>query len=341
MQEDADQETNPYLALRASKIARNQARLAELGLLPVPSGFTRRDHSSSNERSSAVARRVSPSQPHKRTPSPVVLRRSNRHSGQTRQANNVEASIRERRLSEGRKRSRPEHVDKDHDVDDLQESQGKRLPSLAAPPPRAPPSPRSVRMIALDPNVIVENFLGSPMERTGKEFVIHESFRLAASQDDKNRLGVDPALSFNKYSGIQEWKNVSFLWVNLVASERREGTVRTANTFMHGGRLVTWFGGSRMSEDSPVIQSLVKMGMEAIANTSSAIVLWCRLPLKSGNASSMGPYVCLGRLAYDSHCLGSHPVAFTWRLIDYEKLAGPSVSSETRERFLQIVGASE
>ncbi len=46
--------------------------------------------------------------------------------------------------------------------------------------------------------------------------------------------------SFSKYSGVLEWSNCIFLWVNL------EGASGYDNNFSQDGRFVTWFGGSRM-----------------------------------------------------------------------------------------------
>lgn len=344
MQDDGEQETNPYLALRAAKIARNQARLEELGLVSFPAAVTRRGTSSSKQSHSASAKRLLSLQSRK-VPAPVSLRRSNRLSEQDGQPNYVEDSMRESRSSGSRKRPQPENLDGHNDAQELERVPVPRLirsPMSTGPPVRAPPPPNSVRSVSLHPNMIVHNFLGKPMEQSGKAFVVHQCFRVAAQQEDKDRRGDDPPLSFNKYSGVQEWKNVTFLWVNLVATKQRDGTVRTANRFLHDGKFVTWFGGSRMWEDSPAIQSLIAMETEAIATIPSAIVLWCRLPLNNGDgngvpSSSMGPYVCLGRLAYHSHDHGSHPVAFTWRLIDYNSLAGATVDSETRERFKGIV----
>lgn len=50
---------------------------------------------------------------------------------------------------------------------------------------------------------------------------------------------------FSKYSGVCEWKNCVFLWVNI----RRNTSNRIGynNTFNEKGRFITWFGGSKMT----------------------------------------------------------------------------------------------
>jgi hypothetical protein len=55
--------------------------------------------------------------------------------------------------------------------------------------------------------------------------------------------GVQPR--FSKYSGVCEWKNCVFLWVNIMKVACKGGY---NNTFNEKGRFMTWFGGSKMSE---------------------------------------------------------------------------------------------
>lgn len=69
--------------------------------------------------------------------------------------------------------------------------------------------------------------------------------------------GVPP--KFSKYSGVLEWKNCVFLWVNLgsgsVPDDDVEGSVGGRklvestydNTFLNEGRSFVWFGGSKMT----------------------------------------------------------------------------------------------
>ncbi len=43
-----------------------------------------------------------------------------------------------------------------------------------------------------------------------------------------------------RYSGVAEWANCVFLWVNIGGKDGYH------NAFSEEGRLMTWFGGSRM-----------------------------------------------------------------------------------------------
>jgi hypothetical protein len=74
-------------------------------------------------------------------------------------------------------------------------------------------------------NLVSGGLLGTMMEQTGKAFVMEEAAQ---------RSGIDVGnISFNKYSGVQEWKNDAlFLWVNL----GNGGDV--VNDFLNDGRQV-------------------------------------------------------------------------------------------------------
>jgi hypothetical protein len=50
------------------------------------------------------------------------------------------------------------------------------------------------------------------------------------------------APKFNKYSGVVEWRNALFIWVNIGFPNNEY-----SNRFLDGGKLMTWFGGSRMN----------------------------------------------------------------------------------------------
>lgn len=51
------------------------------------------------------------------------------------------------------------------------------------------------------------------------------------------------APKFSKYSGVCEWNNCVFLWVNVM----KKVGAGYGNTFNEEGRFMTWFGGSKMS----------------------------------------------------------------------------------------------
>jgi hypothetical protein len=306
--EEADD--NPYLALRAAKIARNQARLEELGLskpTPLPiirtnaAAKSKRHDNDNNNNNSKKKSSTTTKQP---------IRRSRRLSEQPEQPDNEETEEAKSSLvvHPKRKRTRP--------------------PSSSSSP--VPPAANSVRSIDLDTEALVlgeKGILGISMERTGKEFVIYESFALAASTEEQDRLQ-GSRLSFNKYCGVQEWRNSIFLWVNLGNKDNNP----VVNDFLEDAKQITWFGGSRMHDESPVIHKLIQRGKEATA-LSSRIVLWCRKYQR--DIKQFTPYVCFGRLAYHSHVPESQPLAFVWNLLDSEAFQNHS-DPLVRARFQEF-----
>jgi len=189
------EETNPYMALRAQKIARNEARLKELGLL-------RRTAQVQAPR----PKKVPP--PVKRTSAP--LRRSSRHSGRP------ETYL---ELPDPKRRKLAEYDEQGQNraTEVTPEQTEKVVQTFPA---------HSSRAMDIDvENLVLGGLLGNMMERTGKAFVMEEAAR---------RCGMDVNnISFNKYSGVQEWKNDAlFLWVNL----GNGGEV--VNDFLDSGRQV-------------------------------------------------------------------------------------------------------
>ena len=296
-------EDNPYLALREAKIQRNEARLRELGLI--------------GSRTDRAQKRRPPTKASTTPPdASILVRRSQRLS-------TVTSERFQRRLKRSREVA----------------TKTVRIPEKRPVDPKPPPAANSVRGISICAqrltlgisysDVKQTGLLGLPLEQTGKEYVISKSFQMAASSRDKLRIGESSRLSFNKYSGVQEWQNCIFLWVNLGA--KGEGLV--VNEFQDGGTKITWFGGSRMVNDTPVVEKLIRWGREA-TDVSSKIVLWCRR--FDSEQKRFHPYVCLGRLSYVSHEPGSQPLAFVWSLLDAQRLK-KSDSSAVRESFQQIL----
>ncbi|CAJ1962945.1 unnamed protein product [Cylindrotheca closterium] len=320
--EEAEEE-NPYMALRAAKIARNQARLKKLGLVKTPLEYV---PSKSN-----VQRSKKPL-PKKSPPPTAIMRRSNRLSNQSNPPDYKEKAL-------------PRDYPAVKDELSLPAPKRRRTSSATAGTP-PPPAANSVRSIDLDIEQLVlgnknndndnggQGLLGQQMEQTGKEFVIYQTFEKASSPEDRNRLE-GARLSFNKYCGVQEWRNAVFLWVNLGNKDNP-----VVNDFLNEGQQITWFGGSRMHDESPVIMKLLKMGQDTTTTTtttattgkssSSQIVLWCRK--YQVQTKQFTPYVCFGRLGYESHEPGSHPLSFVWNLLDYQRLKNHS-ETQIRERF--------
>ena len=315
-------ESNPYLALREAKIARNQARLRELGLLS-------KKELPSSGRTTTPPTKTATTAVAKVETKPLVLRRSRRLSQLPENPDYTEPNvdlIRERKSKRSRITTTTRKTTR---TTTTTTTKGGDKTPVSRPPPAA----NSVRAISINPENLVfgkdkvSGFLGVPMERTGKEFVIYESFERAALSEDRHRLE-GSRLSFNKYSGVQEWKNSIFLWVNLGG---KDGTV--VNDFLEGGKQITWFGGSRMQDDTPVVQRLLRLG-KAASPSSSSIILWCRR--YEAEKKTYSPYVCLGRLGYQSHVPGSYPLSFVWMLLDYSALKDHRDKS-VGKRFQQFI----
>jgi hypothetical protein len=195
------EETNPYLALRAEKIARNEARLKELGLLR-PTATRARMKKSKQQKKSENA------QPPKNQPT-LPLRRSSRRTSQP--TTYLELPEPKRR-NQSKKDEERTHGDFANDMTVL-ETPVKIFPG------------HSARAMDMNVNEIVSKKLGIMMERTGKACVMEEAAQLCSHYTTN--------ISFNKYSGVQEWKNdAMFLWVNLGNC----GDV--VNKFLNGGRKV-------------------------------------------------------------------------------------------------------
>lgn len=248
---------NPYLKLRNEKIARNEARLQELGLHKPTRQSTLSSKIPNLAKNEVYDDKCLP------------LRRSSRKRSSP--SSVTDAPV-ERETSPRRSKKSPKTVvvaNQTHSV-----------------------SPHSARAMELNVlklihgDTVTPGFLGKKMTHTGKAYVMDESARLAVSESISR-------LSFNKYSGVQEWgNNVMFLWVNLGAPNSD-----LVNAFFHGGRQVSWFGGSRMNEETPVIQKMRQVGLKTDLEQSSSdgIIFWCRTYIS--DQKTFSPYVCLGRLS--------------------------------------------
>lgn len=153
---------------------------------------------------------------------------------------------------------------------------------------------------------------------------------------------------FNRMSGIQEWRNCVFLFVNV-------GGRDYDNVFLAEGRRMTWFAQKSQTTATPVIQRLARCtsdvykaeggGADAKADAvggatgqggtaaegsagagagackgeeaepgGTPVLLFCRLLTE--------PYVFCGRLEYESHDATHSPIRFVWRLRDRDACWG-------------------
>jgi hypothetical protein len=271
-----------YLALRQKKIERNLSRLRQLGLLKPNNSSSGLSKKQSGGGDQTLHRKRKPvaSGASAGTAS-TGLRRSTRLRKTPDPSDDVPdqqpASAHDTSLTDDAEpaaSSQPSSSAVDCPI-----KNNPLLPTKSATtkPPveiRAFPPSNSALSIALDTTKVIDSFLGIRMAATGKAHVMNECARLCRNNGDHGTNVV----SFNKYSGVQEWGNdVFFLWINLDAPQ---STVE--NDFSHG--TIGWYGGSRHHDGSPVIARL------KVART---VLLWCR----KYHETAFGPYSLLGRLS--------------------------------------------
>ena len=228
--------------LRLQNIERNQQFLQQIGLSPP----VKRETTVSTRK---PKRKVEPPP----LPPAEFLRRSNRVAilGTT-------ISYKEQDLPSLRSNSRFGTTESDEAVDDDLPYPRSKKPS-APSGPRPPPCADSSRAIDCQLTMfLTDDMLGKPIENFGKAAVM--------------TIGNHGSLPrFSKYSGVCEWRNCVFLWVNLgMNSDYR-------NTFRNDGRCITWYGGSKMHEESDVVKRLITAGNTKTEN--DAVILFVRLVL--------------------------------------------------------------
>lgn len=130
----------------------------------------------------------------------------------------------------------------------------------SAPQIQKPPSADSCR--AMKANLAV--FFGATSKKNemsqkdgAEQYALGElidSYGKAAVMAVANN-GVQP--KFSKYSGVCEWNNCVFLWVNIM----KQSCKGYNNTFNEQGRFMTWFGGSKMSAGQASLRLSAGLGM--------------------------------------------------------------------------------
>ena len=353
---------NEYLALREAKIQRNNERLQELGLVrnnhdvssAAASVFV--TSSSGASRTKNTKKRVSPNDIESQS---IVPRRSLRtRTSLSDVAVNDDNNVVEQKImnknveKENKSRKRTlETSTSNHKQTDLH---------IIKPQNESIAKPGTTRATLIDVSkVLYGNFnypiyIGRQLATTGKASVIDHA-ALVCRINDKNPI------SFNKYSGVCEFKNDSiFLWVNIgspdadvtnefftSSSSTNSASTTTANSTcpassdfisQHTSMHMSWYGGSKMKADSPSIQKLVYIGQKASRNEllpTDGIVLWCRLYNKS--KKSFEPYACLGRLSYVDHDPNVQPIKFVWNLMDYNILVGNDRNDDQEGSIFQRI----
>jgi hypothetical protein len=188
--------------------------------------------------------------------------------------------------------------------------------------PRSEPSPDMSRAISANIEHFLGKYLGIQIKEFGKAAIMSQS-----------NSGLLPR--FNKYSGVVEWKNCIFLWVNI-----GKDCSKYPNQFSDEGRTISWFGGSKMYQNSNVVQRLIIAGgnhsineehnikeegnIKIGENFNGIIKVGCkrkdedRVVLFARIEGE--PYCCLGNVSHIKYNLSKHPVTFDWKLLDYENL---------------------
>jgi len=171
----------------------------------------------------------------------------------------------------------------------------------------------------VDISALLSEKLGKLMPYSGKACVVDHMGNCGGDENDNDDDTIK-SIGFNKMSGILEWKNAICLWVNIGGACNNYD-----NEFLDNGRLVTWYGGSRMHKETPVLVKLIERSRKKIKDIG--VILWCRFV----SGSNTEPYFCMGRCELVSHEEDSHPVKFTFRLVDYEK-----INESENEKFQQF-----
>ena len=253
---------NEYEARRDARIARNRAILAQLvGDLPYAMMTAPTDRPRASTGGSG-----------KKRPRVTINEEDLRRSGRIR---NLPAPIyttfeRDDDLGDANSKSRrPDRPDKRRQTNDERAAAAKdryagtsaaggivtTTPGPRSSKPAAPPSANSLRSLDATMSRCAANHLGRPIsDGTGgfKAAVVHEISPIANPK-------------FSKMSGIQEWRNVVTLFVNV--GDKHGNSYD--NVFTHCGGRITWFAQPRQGEDTPVIQRIARTkdgrGMDALA----------------------------------------------------------------------------
>ena len=253
---------NEYEAKRDARIARNRAILAQLvgdlphALMTAPTGTSPR-----------ASRKAGSG---KKRPRATIDEEDLRRSGRIR---NLPAPIyttfeRDDDLGDqNASRSRPRGVHGQTTANDARAAKDRYAGTSAAggivtttstprsSKPAAPVSANSLRSLDAKMSQCAANHLGRPIsDGTGafKAAVVHEISPITNPK-------------FSKMSGIQEWRNVVTLFVNV--GDKHGDSYE--NVFTHCGGRITWFAQPRQGEDTPVIQRIARTndgkGMDALA----------------------------------------------------------------------------
>ena len=211
-------------------------------------------------------------------------------------------------------------------VDDTIDTVVKRIPRKSTSKPtilRVEPSADSSRAINANLSSFFDNNLGIEISEYGKAAIM--------SLANDNKLP-----RFSKYSGVAEWNNCVFLWVNIFINKNLN---QCNNNFTENGKYIDWYGGSKMSAGkfhSFIQNSSFKFNYafyfieseitKRLLNENETIILFIRIENRN--------YSCLGRLKHISSDINMFPISFKWELLDY-------LNIKTKQYFQEILKISK
>lgn len=209
--------------------------------------------------------------------------------------------------------------------------------SSASAPSRVPPVTGSLRpesapqhgsLREYDARVawMTQTYLGKLVPGTiagGNSFkasVIFESCARPEASSSSGGGASMPRPKFNKYAGLQQYRNAFILFINIgVVSESG-----FTNAFSSDGATINWYAADSMHEQTPAILRLrhhatghtyepdVGGDGKTVKLAPADVALVCRLP--------GAEYVWCGEVELQALDEGSRPLAFTWRLRHAEAL---------------------
>lgn len=295
-----------YESLREGNIERNRQFLREIGLFDEKKKY--------KEKSSAGAKR----RREESTGESVVLRRSARvalASSSFRVRYKEEDIYNEEKRNDRRNgydvNNRRKYEDKDNDFEDkYEQSEWSDRETTIEQSPAQDSDPSKSSGCDMNTDIFFEK-LGEPLEVFGKAHVM--------TLANKGQLP-----RFSKYSGVANWRNGYFLWVNIdVDPKSGKNQSEYPNVFLDGGKRITWFGGGRMHPQSSLVQGLLHAGKNVGREDKSderdppqQVFMFVR--------EVKLPYSCFGRVIVDEVDLKRKPICITWKFVDYDQLVKKS-----------------
>lgn len=160
-------------------------------------------------------------------------------------------------------------------------------------------SSNSSRVIDADYNYFLQH-LAEPYDIFGKAAIMQKA-------------NYDKLPKFSKYSGVAEWKNCVFLWVNIFPQSSQQGSY--PNVFLNEGREIKWYGGSKVHKHSDLTSRLLATKDNSLGINDKILLL---VRLEGEN------YACLGELIVKAYNIDHIPITITWTLLSFEIIRSTS-----------------